>query len=130
MRRKTASVDAIVDRGNCLGSPGRFPEDARPRLFTVELLRVRRPRRSAEERCGEWEEPPALQWEVPVRVEAAIAQRIGRLPKSLRHLLQIASVEGESFTVEVEAELQGIGVPALLKHMGEELDRQHQLVRA
>ena len=74
-------------------------------LFTVELLRGMQERgdliRDAE---GRWMQGPTLNWEIlPARVEAVIAERIERLPRPLKQILRIASVEGEVFTAEVVA---------------------------
>ena len=74
-------------------------------LFTVELLRSLQESgglvRDAE---GRWVEGAALHWEkLPARVEAVIAERIGRLPDRCRALLAVASVEGEEFTAEAVA---------------------------
>ena len=80
-------------------------------LFTVELLRGLQEGgdlvRDAE---GCWVEGPALHWEkLPARVEAVIAERIGRLPDRCRALLAAASVEGEEFTAEIIAACAGCG---------------------
>ena len=59
---------------------------------------------------GLWVEGPTLDWEtLPARVEAVIAERIGRLAQPLQSALRVASVEGETFTAEVVAQVQCSG---------------------
>jgi predicted ATPase/DNA-binding SARP family transcriptional activator len=101
-------------------------------LFTVELLRGMQERgdliTDSEVR---WVEGPALNWEIlPVRVEAAIAERIGRLAAPLQEALRIASVEGEEFTAEVVARILGTGERKTVQLLSADLDRRHRLVRA
>jgi tetratricopeptide (TPR) repeat protein len=67
---------------------------------------------------------------MPARVEAVIAERIGRLRQPLQAVLQAASVEGEVFTAEVVAQVMETDERGLLKHLSGELDRRHHLIRA
>jgi tetratricopeptide (TPR) repeat protein len=79
---------------------------------------------------GHWVVGASLDWEqLPARVEAVIGERIGRLPRALQELLAIASVEGELFTAEVAAGVQGVARRDAIHWLSSELDRQHQLVR-
>jgi DNA-binding SARP family transcriptional activator/predicted ATPase len=101
-------------------------------LFTIELLRGLQDRgdllRDAE---GHWLEGPALDWEkLPARVEAVIAERIGRLDQSLQATLRLASVEGEVFTAEVVARLLPADGRKVVRRLSGELDRRHRLVRS
>lgn len=101
-------------------------------LFTIELLRGLQERgdiiRDSE---GYWVEGPSLDWvTLPVRVEAAIQERIGRLPETLQKALAVASVEGESFTAEVVAQIRAIDKRKMLEYLSNELDRKHRLVHA
>jgi predicted ATPase/DNA-binding SARP family transcriptional activator len=101
-------------------------------LFTIELLRGLQERgdllKDAE---GHWIEGPALDWErLPARVEAVIAERIGRLAQSLQATLRLASVEGEVFTAEVIARLLPADGRKVVGRLSGELDRRHRLVRA
>ncbi len=101
-------------------------------LFTIELLR------SLEERGdivrdsqGRWIAGPSLDWEtLPARVEAAIQERIDRLPEELRMALEVASIEGELFTAEAVARVRGVDERKFLENLSGELDRKHRLVRA
>jgi predicted ATPase/DNA-binding SARP family transcriptional activator len=129
-------VDALLDsEPNRLGLPFRemlYRQTHGQPLFTVELLRGLQERGDlVRDAQGQWIEGPALDWErLPARVEAVVAERIGRLPQSLRDLLSIASVEGEMFTAEVAAQVQSTDERELLGRLSSELDRRHRLVRA
>jgi DNA-binding SARP family transcriptional activator/predicted ATPase len=101
-------------------------------LFTIEVLRGMEARgdlvRDSE---GRWVEGEALDWEaLPARVEAVIAQRVGRLPPALQDSLRIASVEGEEFTAEIVARVQGIDEGETLHRLSAALGRRHNLVAA
>ena len=101
-------------------------------LFTVELMRGLEEQaalvRDAE---GYWVEGGSLDWQtLPARVEAVIAGRIDRLPRSYLAALRVASVEGEVFTAEVVAQVRGSNEQELLDSLSSELDRRHRLVRA
>lgn len=100
-------------------------------LFTVELLRAMEARGDlAQDEEGRWVEGETLHWErLPARVEAVIEARVGRLPPELHELLAVASVEGETFTAQVLAQVQGMGERELLRILSRELERRHQLVR-
>jgi tetratricopeptide (TPR) repeat protein len=65
---------------------------------------------------------------LPERVEAVIQQRVGRLTEDLKRLLSIASVEGEDFTAQVLAKLQGLEEDKILEKLVNGLGRIHQLV--
>ena len=105
-------------------------------LYAVELLRGMQERgdlrRDPE---GRWMEADALNWELlPVRIEAVIAGRIGRLDYLSRQTLRIASVQGEVFTAEVVADVQAEGSRTtrgeVVSLLSGPLCRQHRLVRA
>jgi hypothetical protein len=100
-------------------------------LFTVELLRAMQARGElVQDEERRWVEGPALDWRtLPVRVEGVIEERIGRLEAELRELLFVASVEGENFTAEVVARIQGLSQWQLLQHLSQDLGQRHRLVR-
>jgi predicted ATPase len=100
-------------------------------LFTIELLRGMQERGDViKDPEGRWVEGPTLDWEtLPARVEAAIAERIGRLPQPLRAALRVASVEGEDFTAEVVARVLGTDERDMVSQLSSQLDRRHRLVR-
>jgi predicted ATPase/DNA-binding SARP family transcriptional activator len=129
-------VEAFLDsEPNRLGQPFRetlYRQTRGHPLFTVELLRgmqergdlIRDPERG-------WVEGPALHWEtLPARMEAAIAERIGRLAQPLQTALRVASVEGEEFTAEVVARVLGADERETALRLSSELDRRHRLIRA
>ena len=101
-------------------------------LFTIELLRGLQERGDlVQDDEGFWVEGSRLDWEtLPARVEAVVAERVGRLDKSLRDVLQVASVEGEQFTAEVVARVRGTDEREVLGQLSGELDREHRLIRA
>jgi DNA-binding SARP family transcriptional activator/predicted ATPase len=101
-------------------------------LFTIELLRGLQERGDlVQDDEGFWVEGPRLDWEtLPARVEAVVAERVGRLDKSLRDVLQVASVEGEQFTAEVVARVRGTDEREMLRHLSGVLDREHRLIHA
>ena len=101
-------------------------------LFTIELLRGLQERGDIfKDPEGNWMTGPSLDWvTLPVRVEAAIQERISRLPKVMQRTLEVASIEGELFTAEAIARVQGIDEQEVLEYLSGELDRLHRLVRA
>ena len=73
----------------------------------------------------------ALDWDkLPVRTEAVIADRIGRLPEKLQRVLKVASVSGEDLTAEVIARIENIDERAMIRLLSEEADKRYHLVRA
>jgi DNA-binding SARP family transcriptional activator/predicted ATPase/energy-coupling factor transporter ATP-binding protein EcfA2 len=101
-------------------------------LFTIELLRGLQERGDlAQDAEGRWVEGPALDWEtLPARVEAVIAERIGRLAEPLQAALRVACVEGEVFTAEVLARVRATAEPEMSGLLSSELDRKHRVIRA
>jgi len=129
-------VDAFVD-----SEPNHLGEDFRATLFrlsegqplgTIELLRDMQERGGlVRDTTGFWVEGPNLDWEtLPARLEGMIAERIDRLDDAERQVLKVASVEGETFTAEVIAEVLGEEPQAILSLLSNELDRRHRLVSA
>jgi tetratricopeptide (TPR) repeat protein len=101
-------------------------------LFTIELLRGLRDRGIlAQDSKGQWDQRTDFSWQdLPARVEAVVAERLGRLPEDLYRLLAAASVEGEDFTAEALARLLGKSEREIVQILGAELDRKHRLVTA
>lgn len=101
-------------------------------LFTIELLRGLQERGDIfKDPEGFWITGSSLNWEtLPVRIEAAIQERISRLPKTMQKVLEIACIEGELFTAEVIASVMGIDEREVLECLSGDLDRLHSLVRA
>ncbi|MCJ7557145.1 MAG: AAA family ATPase, partial [Gammaproteobacteria bacterium] len=131
-----AFVDALVDsEPNVLGAGFRHTlahhTSGHP-LFTVDLLRGLQERGElVKDRQGRWTAGAALNWEtLPTRVEAVIAERLGRLAPESEALLAAASVQGETFTAEVLARAVGMEVAQVGGRLSGELSRQHRLVRA
>ncbi len=101
-------------------------------LFSLELLRGMQERGDLlRDQYGTWVEGQALDWEtLPARVEAVIAERIGRLDGSLRAALRVASVEGHEFTAEAVARIRSVDEREMLAKLSRELDRKHRLIRS
>lgn len=106
-------VDALLD---C--EPNRLGEAFRERLtrhtaghplFTVEMLRAFQERGELVlDEEGRWVVGPAPHGEgLPARIEAVIGERIDRLPRAWRRVLEAACVEGETFSAEVAARATG-----------------------
>jgi predicted ATPase len=133
---RRAFVEAVLDsEPNRLGAPFRqmlYRQARGHPLSTIELLRGMQERGDLiQDREGRWVEGPALDWEtLPARVEAAIAERIGRLAGPLQAALRVASVEGEDFTAEVVARVLETDGREMVQRLSGELDRRHRLVRA
>jgi DNA-binding SARP family transcriptional activator/predicted ATPase len=129
-------VEAVLDsEPNRLGVPFRemfYRQTQGHPLSTIELLRGMQERGDlVQDEEGRWVEGPALDWEtLPVRVEATIAERIGRLAEPLQATLRVASVEGEDFTAEVLARVLETDGRKMVQRLSSELDRRHRLVRA
>jgi tetratricopeptide (TPR) repeat protein len=100
-------------------------------LFTIELLRAMQARGElVQDELGHWIEGRVLDWEtLPARVEGVIEERVARLEPELREILSVASVEGEEFTAQVVAQVQGVGERQLLGSLSQELQQRHRLVR-
>lgn len=128
-------VDALLDvEANRLGDVFRthlFERTGGHPLFTVELLRAMQDRGDLIKNAdGAWIEGAALDWVLlPARVEAVLEERIERLDPELQDILTTASVEGELFTAQVVAEVNGIPERAILRRLSQNLERQHRLVR-
>jgi len=129
-------IEALLD-----SEPNRLDESFREMLyqqtqghplFTIELLRGLQERGDIFKNPeGYWVTGSSLDWEtLPARVEAAIQERISRLPKVMQKALEVACIEGELFTAEVVARVQGIDEQEILGYLSGDLDRAHRLVRA
>ncbi len=128
-------VDAYLDiTKNRLGEHFRqalFHRTEGHPLFTIELLQAMQEQGSVfQDENGWWVERPRLDWAtLPVRIEGVIEERIERLNLELREILRIASVEGETFTVQVVANILEVSVRELLWKLTQELGKRHRLVR-
>ncbi len=128
-------VDELLDREpNQLGELFRtalFERTQGHPLFTVEMLRDMQERGDLiQDEATRWVAADRLDWEaLPVRVEAVIEQRIGRLEPALMDILEVASIEGELFTAQVVARVQKLEVRAVLQQLSRELGTHHRLVR-
>lgn len=101
-------------------------------LFTVELLRGMQSRGDLlKDEAGYWVAGPRLDWEsLPARIEAVIAEQLERLPQPLRQALTVASIEGETFTAEVVAEICAVEPAEMVRQLSDIVERTHRLVTA
>ena len=129
-----AFVEAYVDsEANRLGAPFRdalVAQTGGHALFTVETLRNLQERGELfQDAAGRWTAHEPLDWgALPARVEAAIAERIERLPEAARRILACASVQGDDFSGELVAEITGAPAGEVITCLSGSLARQHRLV--
>lgn len=99
-------------------------------LFVTELLREMKAQgHLVQDESGRWVEEITIDWDsLPGRVTAVIEQRLARLGKQARWVLDVASVEGERFTGAVVAAITGLNDTELLRLLSAELEEQHGLV--
>jgi predicted ATPase len=129
-------VDAFLDtEPNRLGARFRdtlFQQTRGHPLFTIEMLRGMQDQGMlAKDKKGLWVEGMELDWDaLPVKIDAVIGERIGRLDDKLQELLTAASVEGEEFTSDVVAMVKKEEVREIIRLLSSELDKRHHLVSA
>lgn len=129
-------IDALLDREpNCLEKSFRkmfYNQTNGNALFAVELLRsMYRRGHLTQDPSGLWVETEPFDWEkLPARVEAVIAERIGRLLPIHQKLLQAASVEGEIFTAEVVARVLKLDDHQVISWLSGPLGQEQQIVNA
>jgi predicted ATPase len=101
-------------------------------LFTVELLRGLQERGDlVRDLSRRWVAESNLDWgQLPARVEGVIAELIGRLSPACRETVTVASVEGEAFTAEVLAQVQGVDESQIIRRLSGPLGKQYRLVAA
>lgn len=101
-------------------------------LFTIELLRQMQDQGDIfKDDQGQWIESEELGWKtMPAKVEAVIQRRIERLPRNLREIIDVASVEGEEFTAEVISKIKGLEESEIIRQLSQDLDKRHILVEA
>jgi DNA-binding SARP family transcriptional activator len=101
-------------------------------LFTTELLRGMAARGElVQDGSGCWVTGSQLSWDqLPARVEAVIAERVARLPEKYRKLLAAASVQGETFNLEVVARALDCRPAQALELLSRLQPDQHDLVDA
>ena len=131
-----AFIDALLDATpNRLGAQFRetlYQHTSGHALFTVELIRDLQARGElARDEAGQWRVGDTLDWQrLPARVEAVIAEHIGRIPAQWQALLQAASVEGGEFTAGVVADALGLAEAEVVRALSGELSQHYQLVIA
>lgn len=101
-------------------------------LFTVELISDLQSRGElVRDATGHWVAGGPLDWQrLPARVEAVVAEHLGRVPTPWQALLQAACVEGGEFTAGVVADALGLAETEVVRALSGELSQQYQLVTA
>ena len=86
-------------------------------LFATELLEALKEEGALfQDAEGHWRDKSEIVWQqLPTRIEAVIGSRVGRLPEEVQQILTVASVEGETFTIQVIAQVMGYENRSLLK---------------
>lgn len=99
-------------------------------LFTVELIRTLKEAGDIRlDESGRWTAVPEIDWSaLPKRVEGVVAERIARIEEADRKLLEVASVEGGSFTAEVIGRVLEMEPRQVVGRLGSELTREQGLV--
>jgi len=84
----------------------------------------------AKDSQGRWIQSEEVRWDqLPARVEAVIEERLARIDPTLREALALASVEGEAFTAQVVAAVQGTSERQVLRSLSQELVGRHRLLQ-
>ena len=101
-------------------------------LFAVEMLRGMAARGElVRDAAGRWVTRTEPDWDrLPARVEAVIGERIARLPELCQEALAAASVQGETFVVEVLARALDCRPSQALGRVNRVLGDPHDLVHA
>lgn len=99
-------------------------------LFCVELLHeLKSTGALVRDDDGAWQTKREIDWRrSPARVGAVIRGRVDRLPEEVRRVLDVASVEGDSFTAEVVARALDWSLDRVARALGRELRHHHRLV--
>ena len=129
-------VNAVLDsEPNCLEESFRellYKRTQGHALFTVELLAGMKDRGElVPDKHGFWQPAETISWQqLPAKIEAIISQRIGRLPQSKRHILNAGAVQGDTFAVEIVAELLNRHPHELVQTISSDLVRSHRLIQS
>jgi DNA-binding SARP family transcriptional activator len=99
-------------------------------LFTVELLHTMQEYGEVvQDKTDHWVVGDKVDWErIPRRVEAILAERLGRLDRESLALLESASVQGEVFYAQVLAQVMGVTEEEITASLGRSLYKEHRLV--
>jgi DNA-binding SARP family transcriptional activator/tetratricopeptide (TPR) repeat protein len=129
-----AFVDEWLDtEPNCLDEPFRRALYRKTRghaLFTVELVAGMQERGElTRDQHGYWQVGTAVSWHaIPARVDAIVAQRIGRLSDPARRLLTAGCILGETFAAEIAAQIVERAMIEVIQTLSGGLGRIHRLV--
>ncbi len=99
-------------------------------LFTTELLREMQARGDlVRDANGYWTAGEKIAWNaLPARVEGIIAERIAQLRPAWQTMLNLASIEGAEFTVQVLARVLNQPEDEISHQLSGALSRRHHLI--
>jgi len=129
-------VDVLLD-----GQPNRFDDMFRNKvtrqtngnaLFVMDLLEELKQNGSIMlDDDGFWIEEKGIDWDqVPFRIETILADFYQTIPENFRKILQVASVEGEIFTLEVVAMVLEISQQKLYQDLNDIKKKYSQIIRS
>ena len=100
-------------------------------LFTVELVAGMKDRGELIiDQNGFWQAGENISWQhLPAKVEAIIAERIGRLPFSQGQLLKTGSIQGDTFASELVAQVLDRQPHEVIQILSGNLARTHRLLQ-
>jgi DNA-binding SARP family transcriptional activator/predicted ATPase/predicted negative regulator of RcsB-dependent stress response len=128
-------VDAWLDKDpNRLSDRFRetlFTQTKGHALFTVELVNTLQERGDLHrDKAGRWLATETVCWDLlPAKTEAIIAERVSQLAPSLRQLLGIASIQGNTFTAEIVAQVGERPFAETLRTLSADLGRRYKLIQ-
>ena len=98
-------------------------------LFVSELFQLLEEQGNIyQDLQGVWHLGKEFSEVLPEKVETVIEKRLENLTSELRTILLTASIEGEEFSAQTIAQLQGISERELIAKLTEELEKKHHLV--
>jgi tetratricopeptide (TPR) repeat protein len=99
-------------------------------LFITELMREMQERGDiVKDDWGRWIEGDTLNWQkLPAKIEGVVEERIGRLDEESKEVLSIASVEGDTFTAEVVAQVQQLDDRGFIRQLSQQIEKKYRLV--
>jgi len=100
-------------------------------LFASELLKVMRERGDIQrDDEGYWYEGKQTDWmNIPDRIQAVIGNRLSRCSPELFEILEVASVEGKLFTLQILSDILNIGEKELYHVLSREHVERHNLIK-
>lgn len=99
-------------------------------LFTIELFNAMQEHGEIGQEKRQLIEVKAIDWRrMPVRIEGVLSQKIGRLDRSTREILEIGSVQGKLFSPEVVASVLEAEPQQIMRQLGNRFLISQRLIR-